>query len=61
MDPAYVHLESDQNLKIKQTQRNLEEQDINSIGRYAASSYSSIEDLMLEAKKTKEKMIGNEQ
>jgi protoporphyrinogen oxidase len=50
MNPAYIHLKSEQINKIKNSLEELNKKDIYSIGRYATWSYKSIEDCILDSK-----------
>lgn len=56
MDPAYVHINHDTNIKVKETFNNISKENIYSIGRYGAWTYCSMEDCMIEAKKLAEKL-----
>lgn len=50
MDPAYVHINSETDKKIKEYFKMIEKNNVYSIGRYGAWTYCSMEDCMLEAK-----------
>lgn len=50
MDPAYVHINSETDKKIKEYFKMIEKSNVYSIGRYGAWTYCSMEDCMLEAK-----------
>ena len=51
MDPAYVHISSETDHEVQKLFRELEKQNIFSIGRYGAWTYCSMEDCMVSAKK----------
>ena len=50
MDPAYVHIESETNERIKKLFGDLEKDNIHTLGRYGRWAYSSMEDCMTWAK-----------
>lgn len=56
MDPAYVHINSKTDKKVKEYFKDLENKNVYSIGRYGGWTYCSMEDCMLEAKKLVEKI-----
>lgn len=56
MDPAYVHINSKTDKKVKEYFKDLENKNVYSIGRYGGWTYCSMEDCMLEAKKLVEKL-----
>jgi len=56
MDPAYVHINHDTNIKIKDYFEKLGGKNIYSIGRYGGWTYCSMEDCMLEAKELSERI-----
>ena len=56
MDPAYVHINHNTDMKIKELFTSLEEKNVYSIGRYGAWTYCSMEDCMLGAKELSEKI-----
>ncbi len=56
MSPAYVHIESETDKKVKETFKEFSEEHIYSIGRYGAWTYCSMEDCMLQAKELFEKI-----
>ena len=50
MDPAYVHINTENNLQIKKIIQELQTDKVFSIGRYGGWTYCSMEDCMIEAK-----------
>lgn len=56
MDPAYVHIDTKNELKVKKIMNDLSTQNVYSIGRYGAWTYCSMEDCMLEAKELSERI-----
>lgn len=56
MDPAYVHINSETDKKVKEYFDKLSKKNIYSIGRYGAWTYCSMEDCMLEAKRLVERL-----
>ena len=56
MNPAYVHINSETDKKVKQYFRELETKNVYSIGRYGGWTYCSMEDSMLMAKDVAEKI-----
>lgn len=58
MDPAYVHINNEELIKIKEIKNNLELNNIYTIGRYGNWTYCSMEDCMLQAKKLYNKIGG---
>ena len=56
MDPAYVHIETENDKKVKTVMSELESKNIYSIGRYGAWTYCSMEDCMLEADELSQKI-----
>lgn len=50
MDPAYVHINTENSLQIKNVMQELQTNNIYSIGRYGGWTYCSMEDCMVEAK-----------
>lgn len=54
MDPAYVHINSDNDKKIKHIIEHLNKNKIYSIGRYGSWTYCSMEDSMIQAKELAE-------
>lgn len=52
MDPAYVHIDTEHDKAVQSIKEKLRENGIYSIGRYGGWTYCSMEDCMLEAKKT---------
>lgn len=56
MDPAYVHIDTKNELKVKEIMNDLSTQNVYSIGRYGAWTYCSMEDCMLEAKELSERI-----
>ena len=56
MDPAYVHISTESEEKVKQFMADGRENKIYSIGRYGGWTYCSMEDCMLEAKKLAEEL-----
>lgn len=59
MSPAYVHIETKTEEKIKTLFKELETQKIYSIGRYGGWTYCSMEDSMIKAKSLAEKIKKN--
>lgn len=49
MEPAYVHITSESKLYVEKLKKDLESQNVYSIGRYGNWSYCSIEDCMIQA------------
>lgn len=49
MDPAYVHIDTDNDKKVRDVMAKLKEYGVYSIGRYGAWTYCSMEDCMIEA------------
>lgn len=56
MDPAYVHIDAKNDLKVREIMKNLANKNVYSVGRYGAWTYCSMEDCMVEAKKLSEKI-----
>lgn len=56
MDPAYVHINTETEKLIKETKKELKENNIYTIGRYGAWIYNSMEDSMLKAKELSEEI-----
>ena len=56
MDPAYVHIDTQNTLQIKNIMQELQNDNIFSIGRYGGWTYCSMEDCMVEAKKLSTKL-----
>lgn len=56
MSPAYVHISPEVNLLKKEIFKELEKEDIYSIGRYGGWTYCSMEDCFLEAYKLAKKL-----
>lgn len=56
MDPAYVHINTETNLKLDALKADLAKCDVYTIGRYGAWIYNSMEDSMLKAKELAEKI-----
>ena len=56
MDPAYVHINTENNLQIKTIMKELQTNNIFSIGRYGGWTYCSMEDCMIEAKNLNTKL-----
>lgn len=56
MDPAYVHINTESNLQIKNIMQELQANNIFSIGRYGGWTYCSMEDCMVEAKNLSSKL-----
>ena len=56
MDPAYVHINTETNLKLDALKADLAKHDVYTIGRYGAWIYNSMEDSMLKAKELAEKI-----
>lgn len=57
MDPAYVHITTKINKKIKNLKEQLQKENIYTIGRYGAWIYNSMEDSMVLAKELAEKLL----
>ena len=57
MNPAYVHINNEHNVKIKEIMTNLNKNNIYSIGRYGAWTYCSMEDSMIDAIKLSKKFL----
>jgi len=49
MDPAYVHIDAKNDRRVREIMRDLEEENVYSVGRYGAWTYCSMEDCMIEA------------
>ena len=56
MDPAYVHIDTEHDKKVKQIINELETKNVYSVGRYGSWTYSSMEDAMLQSKELVEKL-----
>lgn len=56
MNPAYVHINSETNKKIKEFEKYLNDNSVYTIGRYGAWTYCSMEDCMISAKELAEKL-----
>lgn len=56
MDPAYVHINKEHNKEIDSVKKLLEENNVFTIGRYGAWTYCSMEDCILMANNTYEKI-----
>ncbi len=56
MDPAYVHIDTKNEIKVKKIMERMTNNNIYSIGRYGNWTYCSMEDCMVEAKKLAEKI-----
>lgn len=56
MDPAYVHIDTEHDKKVKQIINELEKDNVYSVGRYGSWTYSSMEDAMLQSKELVEKL-----
>ncbi len=56
MNPAYVHIDVENNLKIKNIRKDLAKNGMYSLGRYGSWTYCSMEDCMVEAKELAEKL-----
>lgn len=56
MDPAYVHIDTLHDKKVKQIINDLETKNVYSVGRYGSWTYSSMEDAMLQSKELVEKL-----
>ena len=57
MDPAYVHINTKTNEKIKELKREFMKYNIYSIGRYGDWTYNSMEDSMIMAKNLADKLV----
>ena len=58
MDPAYVHINTETDNKIKKLKNKLSKDNIYTIGRYGAWTYNSIEDNMIMSKDLAERLKG---
>lgn len=56
MDPAYVHIDTLHDKKVKEIINDLETKNVYSVGRYGSWTYSSMEDAMLQSKELVEKL-----
>ena len=56
MNPAYVHINSENNKEIKEFEKYLNDNSVYTIGRYGAWTYCSMEDCMISAKELAEKL-----
>ena len=56
MDPAYVHIDAQNDLKVREIMKDLANKNVYSVGRYGAWTYCSMEDCMVEAKSLSEKI-----
>ena len=56
MDPAYVHIDAQNDLKVRKIMKDLAIKNVYSVGRYGAWTYCSMEDCMVEAKELSEKI-----
>lgn len=56
MDPAYVHIDTEHDKKVKQIINELEKDNVYSVGRYGSWTYSSMEDAMLQSKELVKKI-----
>lgn len=56
MDPAYVHIDVQNDLKVRKIMKDLANKNVYSVGRYGAWTYCSMEDCMVEAKELSEKI-----
>lgn len=56
MDPAYVHIDAQNDLKVRKIMKDLANKNVYSVGRYGAWTYCSMEDCMIEAKELSEKI-----
>ena len=56
MNPAYVHIDTENDKQVRKIMNDLSNQGVYSIGRYGAWTYCSMEDCMLEAKNLSEKI-----
>ena len=56
MDPAYVHIDAQNDLKVREIMKDLSNKNVYSVGRYGAWTYCSMEDCMVEAKELSEKI-----
>ena len=56
MDPAYVHIDTEHDKKVKEIINDLETKNVYSVGRYGSWTYSSMEDAMLQSKELVEKL-----
>ena len=59
MDPAYVHIDAKNDLRVREIMKELSNINVYSIGRYGGWTYCSMEDCMVEAKDLYEKIRGN--
>ena len=56
MNPAYVHIDTENDKLVRKIMNDLSENNIYSIGRYGAWTYCSMEDCMLDAKNLSKKI-----
>lgn len=56
MDPAYVHIDTENDKKVEEYKKQLATNNIYTIGRYGGWTYCSMEDCMLEAKELFERI-----
>ena len=56
MDPAYVHIDAKNDRRVREIMRDLEEENVYSVGRYGAWTYCSMEDCMIEAGELAERL-----
>ena len=59
MDPAYVHIDAKNDLRVREIMKELSNKNVYSIGRYGGWTYCSMEDCMVEAKDLYEKIRSN--
>ena len=60
LNPAYVHITTKSNDKVSKLKKELSKSNVFSIGRYGSWTYCSMEDNIIEAKKTAKQITQNE-
>ena len=61
MNPAYVHINTDNMVKLEKAKKELEKNNIYTIGRYGDWTYCSMEDCMISAKELVQNIKGKEE
>ena len=59
MDPAYVHIDTENDKKVRSIMSDLKDCGVYSIGRYGAWTYCSMEDCMIEANELCSRLDGD--